>query len=55
MHATDDGESTLMVGADDEAAFKKVEPIIRTMAGYVFFMVCMSSLGHIPSFHHELY
>ncbi|KAF7189253.1 putative 3-hydroxyisobutyrate dehydrogenase, mitochondrial [Pseudocercospora fuligena] len=38
MHATDNGESTLMVGSDDRAAFEKAEPIIRTMAGYVFYM-----------------
>ncbi|EME43367.1 hypothetical protein DOTSEDRAFT_72693 [Dothistroma septosporum NZE10] len=38
MHATDNGESTLIVGADDEQDFKKAEPIIRTMAGYVFHM-----------------
>lgn len=38
MHATDNGESTLMVGADDEQDFKKAEPIIGTMAGYVFHM-----------------
>lgn len=38
MHATDAGESTLMVGSDSDAAFQKVEPILRTMAGYVFQM-----------------
>ena len=38
MHATDAGESTLMVGADSKAVFEKAEPIIRTMAGYVFYM-----------------
>lgn len=38
MHATDEGESTLMVGSDSEQAFEKVKPIIHTMAGYVFHM-----------------
>ncbi|KAM0712061.1 hypothetical protein Q7P37_011155 [Cladosporium fusiforme] len=38
MHATDAGESTLMVGSDSEAAFKKVEPILQTMASYIFHM-----------------
>ncbi|EMC93717.1 hypothetical protein BAUCODRAFT_142156 [Baudoinia panamericana UAMH 10762] len=36
MHATDAGESTLMVGADDPAAFAKVKPILQCMAGYIF-------------------
>lgn len=38
MHATDAGESTLMVGSDSEAAYEKVRPILRTMAGYIFHM-----------------
>ncbi|CAK1360441.1 2-(hydroxymethyl)glutarate dehydrogenase [Cercospora beticola] len=38
MHATDGGESTLIVGADSPAVFAKAEPIIRTMARYVFHM-----------------
>lgn len=38
MHATDAGESTLMVGSDSESAFAKVEPILRTMASYIFHM-----------------
>lgn len=38
MHATDDGESTLMVGSDSDAAFERVSPILHTMAGYVFQM-----------------
>lgn len=38
MHATDAGESTLMVGSDSEEAFAKVEPILRTMASYIFHM-----------------
>ena len=38
MHATDAGESTLMVGSDSREAFEKAEPIIRCMAGYVFYM-----------------
>lgn len=36
--ATDEGESTLMVGADSKEAFDKVEPILKTMAGYIFHM-----------------
>lgn len=38
MHATDDGESTLMVGSDSDEVFKKVEPILQTMGGYIFHM-----------------
>ena len=38
MHATDAGESTLMVGSDSKEAFEKVEPILRCMAGYIFHM-----------------
>ena len=38
MHATDHGESTLMVGSDSREAFEKVEPILRCMAGYIFHM-----------------
>lgn len=38
MHATDAGESTLMVGSDSDAAFAKVEPVLRTMASYIFHM-----------------
>lgn len=38
MHATDAGESTLMVGADSQETFDKVKPILSTMAGYVFHM-----------------
>ncbi|KAK3679212.1 hypothetical protein LTR78_000773 [Recurvomyces mirabilis] len=38
MHATDAGESTLMVGADSKEAFDKVEPILRCMASYIFHM-----------------
>lgn len=38
MHATDAGESTLMVGSDSEATYAKVEPILRTMASYLFHM-----------------
>ncbi|CAK4033109.1 2-hydroxy-3-oxopropionate reductase [Lecanosticta acicola] len=38
MHATDFGQSTLMVGCDSPSTFSKVEPIIQTMAGYVFHM-----------------
>lgn len=38
MHATDAGESTLMVGSDSREAFEKVEPILRCMASYIFHM-----------------
>ena len=38
MHATDNGESTLMVGSDSKEAFSKVEPILRCMATYIFHM-----------------
>lgn len=38
MHATDAGESTLMVGSDSETAFQRVRPILQTMAGYIFHM-----------------
>ena len=38
MHATDAGESTLMVGSDSREAFEKVEPILRCMATYIFHM-----------------
>ena len=38
MHATDAGESTLMVGSDSKETFEKVKPILQTMASYVFHM-----------------
>ena len=38
MHATDNGESTLMVGSDSRESFEKVEPILRCMATYIFHM-----------------
>ncbi|KAK5118133.1 hypothetical protein LTR62_004180 [Meristemomyces frigidus] len=38
MHATDAGESTLMVGADDVETFEKVKPILECMASYIFHM-----------------
>lgn len=38
MHATDAGESTLMVGSDSEEAFEKVKPILQCMARYIFHM-----------------
>lgn len=38
MHATDAGESTLICGSDSKEVFQKAEPIIKTMAGYVFHM-----------------
>lgn len=38
MHATDAGESTLMVGSDSAEAYAKIEPILHTMASYIFHM-----------------
>jgi len=38
MHATDAGESTLIVGADSSATFEKVKPVLQCMAGYIFHM-----------------
>jgi 3-hydroxyisobutyrate dehydrogenase-like beta-hydroxyacid dehydrogenase len=38
MHATDAGESTLMVGADSLAAYETVKPVLQAMAGYIFHM-----------------
>lgn len=38
MHATDAGESTLMVGCDSKETYAKVEPILHTMGAYVFHM-----------------
>lgn len=38
MHATDAGESTLICGCDSKEVFEKAEPVIKTMAGYVFHM-----------------
>ena len=38
MHATDAGESTLMVGSDSGAAFERVKPILACMASYIFHM-----------------
>ena len=38
MHATDAGESTLMVGSDSAAAYATVEPVLKTMARYIFHM-----------------
>ncbi|KAK3075878.1 hypothetical protein LTR53_000452 [Teratosphaeriaceae sp. CCFEE 6253] len=38
MHATDAGESTLLVGADSKEAFEKVKPVLQCMAGYIFHM-----------------
>jgi 3-hydroxyisobutyrate dehydrogenase-like beta-hydroxyacid dehydrogenase len=38
MHATDDGESTLMVGADSKETYEKVKPVLECMAGYLFHM-----------------
>ncbi|KAK5072415.1 hypothetical protein LTR64_005115 [Lithohypha guttulata] len=45
MHATDAGESTLMVGSDSEDAYQKIEPVLRTMASYIFHMGRLGS-GH---------
>lgn len=45
MHATDAGESTLMVGSDSEEVFEKVKPILETMGGYIFHMGKLGS-GH---------
>ena len=38
MHATDAGESTLLVGADSKEAFETVKPVLQCMAGYIFHM-----------------
>lgn len=38
MHATDYGQSTLMVGADEKEVFEKVRPVLQCMAGYIFHM-----------------
>lgn len=38
MHATDAGESTLMVGSDSDEDYKTVKPILQEMAGYIFHM-----------------
>lgn len=46
MHATDVGESTLMVGADSDKAFEIVRPVLQTMAGYIFHMGPLGS-GHV--------
>jgi 3-hydroxyisobutyrate dehydrogenase-like beta-hydroxyacid dehydrogenase len=36
MHATDGGKSTLMDGSDSDEAYETVEPILKTMAAYIF-------------------
>jgi 3-hydroxyisobutyrate dehydrogenase-like beta-hydroxyacid dehydrogenase len=51
MHATDYGESTLMVGSDSREAFEKAEPIISTMAGYVFYMGSCRNRQSSPRAH----
>lgn len=38
MHATDAGESTLIVGSDSEEAYAKVKPILDCLGGYIFHM-----------------
>ncbi|KAF2767136.1 6-phosphogluconate dehydrogenase C-terminal domain-like protein [Teratosphaeria nubilosa] len=43
MHATDHGESTLMVGSDKKEVYEKASPVLRTMGSYVFLM---GPLGH---------
>jgi 3-hydroxyisobutyrate dehydrogenase-like beta-hydroxyacid dehydrogenase len=45
MHATDAGESTLMVGADSDEIFEAVKPVLSDMAGYLFHMGPLGS-GH---------
>lgn len=45
MHATDDGESTLMVGSDSAEVYEKVKPILSTMGRYIFHMGPLGS-GH---------
>lgn len=45
MHATDAGESTLMVGADSTEIFDAVKPVLQAMAGYLFHMGPLGS-GH---------
>ncbi|KAK1820203.1 hypothetical protein LTR12_005354 [Friedmanniomyces endolithicus] len=38
MHATDAGESTLLVGASSPAAFEVAKPVLQCMARYIFSM-----------------
>ena len=38
MHATDAGESTLMVGADSMEAYETTRPVLELLGGYVFLM-----------------
>ncbi|KAF3004069.1 hypothetical protein E8E13_002531 [Curvularia kusanoi] len=45
MHATDAGESTLMVGANSTDIFEAVKPVLSVMAGYLFHMGPLGS-GH---------
>lgn len=45
MHATDAGESTLMVGADTPSLFSAVNPVLSAMARYIFHMGPLGS-GH---------
>lgn len=45
MHATDAGESTLMVGADTDSLFEAVKPVLSAMARYLFHMGPLGS-GH---------
>ena len=38
MHATSAGESTFMVGCDSPQTYDTIEPILKTMASYIFHM-----------------
>ncbi|KAK5205693.1 hypothetical protein LTR72_004914 [Exophiala xenobiotica] len=38
MHATDAGESTLMVGSDSEEVYSRIKPVLQCMARYIFHM-----------------
>jgi 3-hydroxyisobutyrate dehydrogenase-like beta-hydroxyacid dehydrogenase len=38
MHATDAGESTLIVGADSPEIFNSVKPVLKAMVAYLFHM-----------------
>jgi 3-hydroxyisobutyrate dehydrogenase-like beta-hydroxyacid dehydrogenase len=45
MHATDFGQSTLMVGCSSSSTFSLIEPVLKCMASYVFRMGDLGS-GH---------
>ena len=38
MHATDAGESTLMVGSGSEEVYARIKPVLQSMARYIFHM-----------------